>query len=269
MFKKSLFFVFLIGFMTTCQLSQEQKASKLLCEAQTLVDSGFWRQAILVLDSLHATYPRQVEQRRQAKALSDSITYLEAKSTLAYADTLLPPLLKQSDELIKKFRYEKNDKYEQYGRYVHRTLATSSNTSRNFIQAYVRDDRETIVKSYYFGPNQVFQQTIILQANGSQQQFSGSNHHFQAEGHHEIMTFENEKALSLLNFISTHVHSKIRVEGIGDKPYKNWVYYLNDIEKEALSQTYQLGWMMKDVKRIEQMQKVANAQIMRYEQKKH
>ena len=61
------------------------------------------------------------------------------------------------------------------------------------------------------------------------------------------MTFENEKALSLLNFISTHVHSKIRVEGIGDKPYKNWVYYLNDIEKEALSQTYQLGWLMKDI----------------------
>ena len=268
MFKKSFFILFLIGLTTACQPNLEQRASKLLSEAQTLVDSGAWRQAILVLDSLHATYPRQVEQRRQAKALSDSITYLEAQSTLAYTDTLLPPLLKQSDELIKKFRYEKKDKYEQHGRYVHRTLTTASNTSRNFIQAYVRDDRETIVKSYYFGPNQVSQQTIVLQANGTQQQFSGSNHHFQAEGHHEIMTLENENALSLLNFISTHVQSKIRVEGIGDKPHKNWVYYLNDKEKEALSQTYQLGWLMKDIKRIEQMQKVATAQIMRYEQKK-
>jgi hypothetical protein len=46
------------------------------------------------------------------------------------------------------------------------------------------------------------------------------------------------------------------------------VYYLNDKEKEALSQTYQLGWIMKDIKRIEQMQQAASKQIMRYEQKK-
>jgi hypothetical protein len=46
------------------------------------------------------------------------------------------------------------------------------------------------------------------------------------------------------------------------------VYYLNDKEKEALSQTYQLGWLMKDIKRIEQMQQVASRQITYYEQKK-
>jgi hypothetical protein len=64
------------------------------------------------------------------------------------------------------------------------------------------------------------------------------------------------------------MQAKIRVEGKGDKAYNNWVYYLNDKEKEALSQTYQLGWLMKDIQRIEQMQQVASKQIMHYEQKK-
>ena len=82
------------------------------------------------------------------------------------------------------------------------------------------------------------------------------------------MTLENEQALALLNFVSAHMQSKIRVDGIGSKPYNNWVYYLNDKEKEALSQTYQLGWLMKDIKRIEQMQQVASRQITYYEQKK-
>ena len=266
---KNLLYTFLIGLMiVACQPSPEQSANQLLSQAQTLTDSGSWRQAMLVLDSLHSTYPRQVEQRRLAKALSDSITYLEAQSTLAYTDTLLPPLLEQADKLIKQFRYEKNDNYEQHGRYVHRILSTNSNTSRNFLQAYVRDDRETIVKSYYYGNKAVAQQTLVLQSNGEQQQFSGSNHYFQVEGHHEIMTLENEQALALLNFVSAHMQSKIRVEGIGSKPYNNWVYYLNDKEKEALSQTYQLGWLMKDIKRIEQMQQVASRQITYYEQKK-
>jgi hypothetical protein len=82
------------------------------------------------------------------------------------------------------------------------------------------------------------------------------------------MTMEDEIALSLLNFISTHHSARIRVEGVGDKAHKNWVYYLNDKEKQALSDTYQLGFLMKDINRIEQMQRVANAQVQRYLQDK-
>jgi hypothetical protein len=267
---KKHFFILLLSSLSfiACGPTEEQCAEKLLHEAHTLVDNGSWRQAMIVLDSIHNTFPRLVAQRRQAKALSDSIIYLEAKRSLAYTDTLLPPLLNQVDKLIKNFRYEKNEKYENHGRYVHRLLVTTSNTSRNFIQAYVRDDRETIVKSYYFGNKAVGQRAIVLQADGEEQLFSGSNHHFESAGHHEIMTLENDPALALLNFISAHQSARIRIEGRAEQPHHSWAYYLNDKEKEALSCTYQLGWLMKDIKRVEQMQKVANAQILRYEQKK-
>ena len=88
-------------FFAACQPSDEQQAIALVNSAQTLVDNGLWRQARIVLDSLHTTYPKQVSQRRLANALEDSITYLEAQQTLAYTDTLLPPLLTQADKLIK------------------------------------------------------------------------------------------------------------------------------------------------------------------------
>jgi hypothetical protein len=250
-----------------CQPSEEERAISLVSEAQTLVNDGQWRQARIVLDSLHITYPKQVAQRRLAKALEDSITYLEAQRTLAYVDTLLPPLLEQADKIIKRFKYEKNEKYESYGKYVHRLLATGSNTSRNFLQAYVRDDRQTILKSYYYGDIQVNQQSITLSAAGETSTQRGRNHHFQDGSHHEIMTLENEAALALLNFVSTHQSERIRVEGNDDKPTRNWVYYLNDKEKEALSATYQLGWLMKDITQLEQMQRIANAQVARYHQK--
>ncbi len=265
--KKGLFFTCWCAILLmACQPSETQIAQQLISNAKTLVDDGQWRQARIVLDSLHTFYPKQVDQRRVAKALEDSITYLEAQRTLAYVDTILPPLLAQADQLIKLFKYEKNDKYEDYGKYVHRLLATNSNTSRNFLQAYVSDNRQTIVKSYYYGTYQVNQQTIQLQANGEETSLSGRNHHFQDGAHHEIMTLSEDNALALLNFISTHQNSKIRVEGIGDKPTRNWVYYLNDKEKRALSDTYQLGFLMKDINRLEQMQRVASAQINRYNQ---
>lgn len=262
---KQLFWIaILLLTISACQPSEEQRAITLVSEAQTCVHDGQWRQARIILDSLHTTYPKQVAQRRIAKALEDSITYLEAQATLAYVDTLLPPLLQQADQLIKRFKYEKNEQYEDYGRYVHRLLATTSNTSRNFIQAYVRDDRQTIVKSYYYGNIAVGQQSVSLQSEGESAIYQGHNHHFQEEGHHEIMTLDNDNALSLLNFISTHHKARIRVEGQGNKPNRNWVYYLNDKEKNALSDTYQLGWLMKDINRLEQMQRVASAQINHY-----
>ena len=257
-----------VALLAACQPSDQTRANALIDEAHTLVDSGQWRTAQLLLDSVHRTYPREVEQRRAAKALQDSITYLEAKHTLAYSDSLLQTLLPQADELLPLFRYEKNEQYEDHGRYVHRLLATTSNTSRNFLQAYVRDDRSTIVKSYYYGTAPVAQSSITLSANDEESRYTGSNHSFNAEGWHEIMTFEDATALQLLNFVSTHQNARIRVRGEGDKPAKAWVYYLTDKEKNALSQTYQLGFLMKDIRQLEQNIKVATAQINRYETKR-
>lgn len=250
-----------------CQPSDENCAKALVSEAQLLVDNGQWRQARIVIDSLHVTYPREVEQRRVAKALADSITYLEAQCTLAYVDTLLPPLLEQADKLLKRFKYEKNEKYEDCGKYVHRLLATNSNTARNFIQAYVLDNRQTVVRSYYYGSKQMNQQSVTLSAGEESRIFKGSNYHFQEGGHYEILTLDEDNSLGLLNFIDTHSKVRLRVEGMGGKLTHNWVYYLNDKEKEALSETYQLGWLMKDIKRLEQMQRTASAQIDRYSRK--
>ena len=169
------------------------------------------------------------------------------------------------DVLLKEFRYEKEEAYEDAGRYVHRLLGTGSNTSRNFLQAYVRDDRVTIVKSYYYGSVSMCQQSLSLRSNDEEGSFSGSNHAFELEGWHEIMTLEDESALRLLNFVSAHITDRIRVKGVGDKDHKTWVYYLNDKEKESLSKTYELGWLMKDIKVAEDIRNKSYRQIERYE----
>ena len=42
----------------------------------------------------------------------------------------------------------------------------------------------------------------------------------------------------------------------------------NDKEKQALSDTYLLGWLMKDIKRLEEIQHTSRRQIERYERKR-
>jgi hypothetical protein len=82
------------------------------------------------------------------------------------------------------------------------------------------------------------------------------------------MTIENDNALALLNFVSSHINDRIRIVGTGVRAQDTWVYYLSDKEKKALSDTYQLGWLMKDIKHFEQIQQIANKQILHYQHKK-
>ena len=265
--KNIIVFSLIALLLSACGPTEEQQAQKLVNDSRNLVINGQWREARFLLDSIHNTYPRLVAYRRQAKSLEDSIVYLESKKNIAYADSLLSPLLPKADLLLKQFKYDKNDKYENQGNYVHRLLVTSSNTSRNFLQSCVRDDRETVVKSYYFGTRKIQQKEVILSANGEELHFSGSSHSFEAEGWHSIMTFSGEQALSLLNFVNSHINHRIRIEGRGQNANENWVYNLSNQEKSALSATYELGWLMKDIKRLEQMLNTSHQLVNRYEQK--
>jgi hypothetical protein len=267
MIKKLLLFILPVSlFLTSCKEDKQEGANELLAQAQTLIDNGAWDQALIIIDSIHNTYPRLVAQRRLAKNLSDSITYLEAQKNLAHADTILPPLLQEVDQLLKNFKYEKNNKYEDEGRYIPKNLITDNNSSRNFIQAYVTDQRHTAVKSYYFGSVQANQYCITLKANGEEQTFTGSNHVFNSEGYHEMLSLDEEQALAFLSFVSTHQNAKITVVGKGKKNH-SWAYNLSDNEKRSLAKTYQLGCVMKDIKQAEQLQLNANRIIMHYIEK--
>lgn len=208
--------------------------------------------------------PSKVEQMRLAKAESDSLKYLQAQQNLRYSDSLLQELLPQVDPLMKKFIYSKNEKAEDHGHYVHRLLQTTTNTSRNFIQAYVSDNRITSLQSYYYGVGQHRQQAIRLSVGEDYVEKEGSNHAFQAEGWHEILTIDDADAIQLLSFISCHVGERVRVESKGVRPV---VYYLSVQEQQALADTYQLAVLMRNIDALERAIHVADLQILKYEKK--
>lgn len=254
--------------LSGCTKAHEQRAAaEHVSAAAELIGQHRYEAALQQLDSVHSLYPRQVEQRRQAKALKDTIVYLQSQLTLRYADSLLQPLLPEADKLLKEFRYDKREGYEDHGQYVYRNLQTGWNTNRCFLQAYVSDDRKTLVKSYYYGAKPVHQTAVALQAGEQQIELRGQNHAFEVEGWHEILTLEDEPALQVLNFISSHLSERIRVTALGEKPNAKAVYYLSDGEKQALDKTYQLGLLMRDINELEQQIRLASKRIEHFENK--
>ena len=142
--------------------SDAEKASALVDSARSLVIEGQLNEAKIRLDSVHSSYPKCVAQRRLAKALQDSIVFIEAQRTLSYSDSLLTTLQQQADPLLKKFAYEKQEQYEDHGRYVHRLLRTDNNLDRCYLQVYITDDYQALVKSYYAGNSELLQPSVEM-----------------------------------------------------------------------------------------------------------
>ncbi len=262
--KKYLLILLAAAVVTACGKSDAELAADRVATARQLILQNQLNQAKIELDSVHVLFPREVPARRIAAHLSDSITYIEAQRTLAYSDSLLNTLLPQVDPLLKNFRYEKNEQYEDNGKYVHRLLRTSSNAARCYLQCYVSDQRQTTLKSYYYGAKKIEHKSLTMEANGAQLTAQGSLHTFQTEGWHEILTLNEEDALQLLNFISANKADRIKVVLQGKS---NYIYYLQKNEKDALEQTYLLGILMRDIRQLEQNISTASRQISRFESK--
>ncbi len=217
-----------------------------------------------VLCASCAKHPSKVEIMRQEKQQKDSIAYVQARQNLTYSDSVLQVLLPQTEPLLKKFVYFKDEKAEDHGHYVHRLLQTTSNTTRNFIQAYVSDNRVASIQSYYYGAKPHHQQSLRLSIDEGYIEKQGSNHAFQLEGWHEILTIDHEDAIELLAYIYNHVGARVRVSSIGQQSV---VYYLSTTEQQALADTYQLAVLMRDIDALERAIHVSNLQIQKYEKK--
>ena len=254
-------------------LSDAEKAAALVDSARSLVIAGQLNEAKIRLDSVHYSYPKCVVQRRLAKDLQDSVVFIEAQRTLTYSDSLLSTLQQQADPLLKKFAYEKQEQYEDHGRYVHRLLRTDNNVDRCYLQVYITDDYQAMVKSYYAGSSELLQSFIEMQAADDNQQFSGNEHHFTlptSPAYRSILSLPNDRSLELLNFVSSHMEDRIRINLLGTRGSRstNYVYYLSDNEKTAIQDTYRLGILMMDIHKLEEAIRIANLQINKY-QKNH
>ena len=268
--KMKIAVVLLLGIATTAcnKNSDETKARLLVEEAGRLVCAEQYNTAKIKLDSVHLLYPKQVASRRAAKQLSDSIVYLEALKTAHYSDSLLQITTPKVDSLTKLFKYEKNDRYEDYGKFTHCLLKTDNNIDRCFLQTQVNENLQLMLKSFYVGPKAISHTIVKLSAGENHQQAQGSLHQFNTGANYEILTIENAQAESLLQFVDAFRNERMKVELINDKQKTAYTYYLIPNEKKALADTYQLFVSMRDLKQLEQQNNTAQRQISYFLQKK-
>lgn len=211
--------------------------------------------------------PTTAELRRQ-KAEQDSLALFAQQKSLAYYRAARDSLLPLAQGILEKnFVYEKDERYEDHGHYVHRLLRTASNSSRCYIQTYATDDYHLQVKVYRVGSKPIYPQTLLLSAGDVHTRQKGAGHSFEAEGWHEMLTLSDTAALEALHFLDGFRQERVLacIEGTQG----NYKFYLSDRDKQALMETYALGQMMHDIHQLELQIYQTNIEIDKYEHRIH
>lgn len=219
---------------------------------------------ILVLFSSCGPHKPTVAELRSQKRMQDSISLMQQEQTMAYTDSLLQLQMPFADSLLARFKYVKNDRYEDNGHYICRDMETNGLGQRIFLQAYVTDNMKTVVRSFYYGERKLEHQTITLTAEEVTNTFAGHCHTYDAEGNHEIMTLNDEDAVNLLKFVSSYAETNIKVTLSGKGKYS---YVIKDKDKAALVETLRLQTVMSDIKKLESQHRQASLQVEKYKKR--
>ena len=208
---------------------------------------------------------KKTEDRILQKMQSDSLDLVRQEITLAYTDSLLQTLLPKADSMLRSFRYEKNDTYEDHGHYVYKNLRTESNIDRCYIQAWLTDDYRTVVRSIYVGSSELSLAKMTLTADSLSNTWSAGRHHFFTDRHYETLSFQDDEALQILGFIDMSFSQLLCVvlEGSGGK----YRYYMSRQDKEYLVETYRLGVLMRDIAKLEEQLAQTSAQVQKHQKR--
>jgi hypothetical protein len=268
--------IFLISFFivfVSCnpRKAQEKLADERLKQIEQLISENSLNAAKIQIDSIHLLFPKLVEKRIIAAAFEDTIVRRESVRNLAYCDSILPFKQHEADSIQKNFRFEKDTVYQQFGNFVYKTQRTENNANRTYIKSYVDENADFYLISNYTGSriehisvrvstNDLFAQTDSIET-------SNSNYHSFNDGgtHWETITFKNETDKGVASFISQYAKERLKVTLQGKKTY---IYYLSNADKKAISETYNLWVVKKDVIKLLKEIKKSKIKIERINQRK-
>lgn len=242
--------------------SPEKLADKKLLEIEQLIADNDWATARLKIDSIHTLFPRLVDKRKIAVALADTISRRESARMLAYCDSILPVKKAEADSLMKYFRFEKDEKYQEVGNYVYKSQITEQNTGRNYLKCYV-DEKANFYLVSNVGGSRINHRNVMVSAGegfASTENDSvakGVFHSFTTDGQYfESLTFTNAEG-GIGGFVAEHRTEKIKVTLLGSKKIE---YQLPESDKKAIEASYHLWLLKKDIMRLER--EILKAQVI-------
>ncbi len=242
--------VFVVLFFITGCGKERKEAQRRLDEAKALYENQQFITAKIVIDSIHILFPRELAARKQAFVLMRQVERGECERNIAYCDSLTPILITSLSDLKKGFVFEKNETYDDIGKYIWSTMTVERNIARSYVRCGVDEAGEMYMASVYFGRSPInhtglhFSTNDGAFANTPSIPYSGGlNYRFQDLGNTtEVVTYKGDHCKSIADFVMI-INEKERIKATytGGRAFS---LYLSDVDKKAIRATCELALVL-------------------------
>lgn len=256
-------------FMISCN-NDDKKAENLLNQAEKAYANGQYNNAKILIDSIKKTYPKSFDARMQSIKLLQNIEISEQKKTLSYIDSTRTILTQKFNEIKDKYKFIKNDEYQDYGIYIDPKQDLSKNINKDMLYAYTDELGTMKITSIYCGNHSIDHNRIkAYVTNGNTFTETKQIQDPYYSKHLGIITEKVEYEIDntdngLINYIISNKDNKIMIEYIGKSSFKR---QLTKTEIEAICMVYDLSRILHNITEANTLEQEANNRMNFYSKK--
>lgn len=260
---KATFVICLIIAFASCE-GGKRKASDYLKEAEVAYKSGNFALAKLKIDSVKLLFPKAFNEIDAGFKMMQQVRLKENRRNITFCDSMLSVNYKVLNDMLTKFNYVRDDKYQEFGEYYPKVYTLGSNSSG--IRSGVKERGTLFIESVLVGNpikhNKIRvstksgeeAETLVVTADGLNYTFKTINNSF------EIVRYVGADENNISQFIYTHNDQPMTVKFVGNRTVS---LTLPKASIEGISNSFELSNLLLDIEQLK-FEKERSETLIRY-----
>lgn len=259
-------FLFLLSFAFFSCSGEKKDAKTYLEEAETAYKKSNYTLAKLKIDSIKILFPKSFDEINAGFALMQKVRLSENRRNIIYCDSMLREQYNLLNEMITKFDFVRDDRYQEFGEYYPKIYPHKSSLNQNGLRSGVGEKGDLFIESVLSGSAVKHHKIKVTAGDGSFAESlavtsDGLNYRFQTlDKSYEIVRFTGSNENGVARFIYTFQNDPISVEFIGKKTIS---VTLTKAAKQGIAHSFELSALLMNIEQFK-FEKGKSETLIRY-----
>lgn len=246
-------FLMLISTLLVACSGRGRGASEYLNEAQSAYENGNYSLAKLKIDSIQLLFPKAFDEINSGFSLMQEVRMAENIRNIAYCDSMLRVNYAELNDLLTKFDYVRDDRYQEFGEYYPKAYPHTSSLSRNGLRSGVKEKGSLFIESILSGNSIKHNKVRVSSDDGSYAETQsvtadGLNYNFKTlDKTYEIVRYGGNDQNNVAQFIYTYKDKPITVHFIGNRTV---TVSLTNAAKDGISNSFELSNLLLNIEQL-------------------
>jgi hypothetical protein len=252
--------------MALFSCSGKRDAKTVLAEAVSAYEDSNYTLAKLKIDSIKLLFPESFDEINAGFDLMQEIRMAENRRNIAYCDSMLREDYNQLNEMLTKFDFVRDSRYQEFGEYYPKIYPHQSSLDRNGLRSGVGEKGTLFVESILSGSTIRHNKIKVFTNEGNFAETlpvtsDGLNYRFQTlDRAYEIVRYTGRYENGVAQFIYSFQHEPLRVSFIGNGTI---TVVLSDAAKKGVAHSFELSTLLLNIEQLK-FEKEKSETLIRY-----